>query len=364
MAVTVKTGGTFTKAAGDRPGLYVRFIEKAIAAIGVGTRAKVATVKTTFTGTAVQDTVYRITNMEQANTLFGEANTKDIQYILTGGASEVVVATQSPTAPATTVTAAEYTLALQSLETYEFHIFVAEPGTAEAHADTIDTWLKASKADGKLFVVVYADDSVEGDVDGVQTKALAVQDEYAIFVANGVKDGNGVNVGAEMYACYIAGLIAGSALDGSITFVEVPFSEVITRYRNVEVKELLAAGLVVTVMDGDQPKIEQGLTLGDTTDQEFNKIRTVRAKQAMIDDINKAVNDSYVGQITNSPDGQIAVVNAVKAYLETLANGNVVADDFTVEVDTTVPSVGADLYINIAVRFLDSIEYVYLTVTV
>jgi len=365
MAVTVKTGGTFTKAAGDRPGLYVRFIEKAIAAIGVGARAKVATVKTTFTGgTAQSGTVYRVTNMEQANALFGEANTKDIQYILVGGASEVVVAAKSPTAPAVTVTTGEYTTALQSLETYEFHIFVPEPGSADSFAATIDTWLKTSKTEGKSFVVVYADDAEEGDLDGVQTKAIAVQDEYAVFVANGVKDGEGNTVSAEMYACYIAGLIAGSALDGSITFVEVPFSEVITRYRNVEVKELLAAGLVVTVMDGDQPKIEQGLTLGDTTDQEFNKIRTVRAKQAMIDDINKAVNDSYVGQITNSPDGQIAVVNAIKAYLETLSNANVVAPDFVVEVDKTIPSIGADLYINITVRFLDSIEYVYMTVTV
>jgi hypothetical protein len=363
MAVTVKTGGVFTKNPGDRPGLYVRFIEKAIAAIGVGARAKVAIVKTKFTGEAVQDKVYKITNMEDAYKLFGEENVKDINYILLGGASEVVVATQSPATEGQPLSAAEYTEALNLLETYEFHIFVAEPGLAVENG-AVATWLQTSKGEGKSFVVVYADASVEGDVAAVKTKAQTLADEYAVFVGNGVVDGNGSQVDAELYACYIAGLIAGAALDGSITFEEVPFAETITRFRTTEVKELLAAGIVVTVMDGDTPKIEQGLTLGDRANMEFNKIRTVRAKQAMIDDINRAVNDAYVGNITNSPDGQIAVVNAVKAYLETLANGNVVAQDFTVEVDKTQASVGAELYINVAVRFLDSIEYVYMTVTV
>jgi len=363
MAVTVKTGGAFVKEAGDRPGLYVRFIEKAIAAIGVGARAKVATVKSVFSGTAVQDKVYRITNMEQAKTLFGEANVEDIQYILIGGAAEVVIATQTPAVEGQPLSTSEYTSALELLETYEFHIFVGGPGAA-TNAAAINTWLQTSKGEGKSFVAVYADNSVEGDKTATIAKAQVVADEYSVFVGNGVQDGNGDDVDAELYSCYIAGLIAGAAIDGSITFAEVPFSEVITRFRTTEVKELLAAGIIVTVMDGDSPKIEQGLTLGDRSAQEFNKIRTVRAKQAMIDDINKAVNESYVGVITNSPDGQIAVVNAVKTYLETLANANVLAADFVVEVDPTQASIGAELYINVTVRFLDSIEYVYMTVTV
>jgi hypothetical protein len=359
MAVTVQTGGAFQHADGDRPGLYVRFIKAAIAAIGIGARSKVAIVKKNFSGgTASAGQVYNVEDQATAEALFGVDNVEDIKYILSGGASEVVVATTSAT------DAAGYTATLQQLETHEFHIFVAEPGDADTHAATIDTWLKANKTDGNLFVVVYGNDSVEGTADAVVTAAAALQDEFAVFVANGVKDGEGNNVSAETYACYVAGLIAGQSIDQSITFTDVPFSDVITRYRKADLRKLLAANVVVTVMDGTQPKIEQGLTLGDTANQEFNKIRTVRAKQAMIDDIDASVNDNYIGQITNDADGQVAVVSAIKAYLTTLADANVIDPKFTVAIDKTQASLGSEVYINVAVKFLDAIEYVYLTVNV
>lgn len=359
MAVTVKTGGTFTKEPGQQPGLYVRFIKAAIAAITVGARSKVATIKSNFEGgTAEEGKIYRVTDMDTAYELFGEENAEDIKNIMIGGASEVVVGTfAAETGP-------DYTKALQKLETYEFHVFVAEPGTPDDYDSEIALWLKQSKADGRSFVVVYANATAEGDVAAIKTKAQVLKDEYAVFVANGVKDGNGTEIDAEMYATYVAGKIAGAELNASITFSDVPFSDVITRFRNIEVKELLAAGIVVTVMDGDQPKIKQGLTLGDESLMEFKKIRTVRAKQALIDDISTAVNESYIGKITNSEDGQIAVLNAIKVYLETLTSNNIVAPDFAVELDKTQASIGDEMYVNVTVRFLDSIEYIYLTVIV
>lgn len=353
MAVTVKTGGVFTKVDGQRPGLYVRFIEKAIAAIGLGARAKVATLKTIYSGTAAANQVYRITSMDQAFTLFGEANTKDIEFIFGGGASEVVVVT----APVSALPA-DIATALTVLETYEFHVFVAQPGIATLAASAF-TWMKTSRDNGKNFIGVFASTGLETVTD-VKAEALGFNDEYAVFVANGVKDNEGVVIDAELYSCYIAGLIAGTPLDGSLTYHEVPFTETVTRYRSLEIQELLAAGILVTAMDGDQPRIEQGLTMGEN---QFSKIRTVRAKQAMIDDIDKAVNDNYVGKITNSPDGQIAVINAIKTYLTTLAAGQIISPVFIVELDKIVPSVGSELYINISVKFLDSIEYVYLTIT-
>lgn len=353
MAVKVKTGGVFTKTDGQRPGLYVRFIDRAIAAISSGARSKVATVKTVFTGTAESGEVYRIRNMEQANELFGAANAKDIEMNFVGGASEVIVAVADASATKDVIDKA-----LQRLETYEFHVFVVQPGVEVMAASTF-TWLKTCKENGKSFVAVFAA-SKEDTVEVLVAESITYKDEYSVFVANGVKDNSGNEIEASLYACYIAGVVAGTALDGSLTYFEVPFPETISRFRAPEVQELLAAGALVTVMDGDQPRIEQGLTLGEG---QFNKIRTVRAKQAMIDDISKAVNDNYVGKITNNPDGQIAVVNAIKTYMDTLAAANVIAADFVVELDKTTPSVGSELYINIGVRFLDSIEYVYLTIT-
>lgn len=357
MAVTVKTGGIFTIDPGQRPGLYARFIQKAIASIGVGARSKVGMVKVNITGgTATAGQVYKVDSMDEADALFGSANTADIGMIFKGGASQVIVSTVSAAADA-----AAYNNALNLLETFEFHVFTVGYGSADVLDTAAFTWLKNCRTNGKNFIAVFADEATEGNLTTMKTKALTFDDEYSVFVGGGVKDGTGAAISADKYATFIAGLIAGTPLDGSLTYMDVPFAETITRWRSSDIKDMLAAGILVTVMDGDAPRIEQGLTLGDAP---FNKIRTVRAKQAMIDDIDRAVSDNYIGKITNNEDGQIGVVNAIKAYLETLANANVIADDFSVAIDKTVPSINADLYINLSVRFLDSIEYIYLTVTV
>jgi Phage tail sheath C-terminal domain len=356
MAVTVVNGGVFPQDPGQRPGLYVRFIEQAIATIGTGSRSKVGTLKATFEGTAVASKIYRVVSVGEAAELFGADNIKDIQDIFKGGASEVVVGTLPDQYDTIGLTAV-----LEQIETYDFHVFVVAPGMTSVEAESIYAWHKTAKTNGKNFITVYSAGSGESPINDLVTDANVFVGEESVFVANGVRDAEGKAVSPEKYAQYIAGAIAGAAIDGSLTYMDVPYTETITRFRNPDIKQLLAAGCLVTVMDGDAPRIEQGLTLGEG---KFNKIRTVKAKQAMVDDINRAVNDNYIGKITNNEDGQIAVVNAIKSYLETLAGANVVADDYVVELDKNNPSVGADLYINIAVRFLDSIEYVYLTITV
>jgi hypothetical protein len=357
MAVTVVNGGTFPQDPGQRPGLYVRFIERAIATIGTGSRSKVGTLKATFDGTAEAAKVYRVTSLGQATDLFGESNVTDITNIFKGGASEIVVYTLPDLADTVA-----YTAGLEVLETYEFHVFAVPVVATTVESEAIFAWAQTAQANGKNFITVYSMGVVEGiDAAAISTASNAFVGETSVFVGNGVKDAEGNSISPALYAQYVAGAIAGVAIDGSLTYQEVPYAEVITRFRNPDVKSLLDAGVLVTTMDGDSPRIEQGLTLGEG---KFNKIRTVKAKQAMVDDINRAVNDNYIGKITNHPDGQIAVINAIKAYLGTLASANVVADDFVVELDKESASVGADLYVNVAVKFLDSIEYVYLTITV
>jgi hypothetical protein len=363
MAVQVIAGGTFTKDDGARPGLYVRFIDAAIAAIAVGSRSKVATVKSewdTSGGTAENGKVYRIKTMKEANDLFGSAHTECIRQIINGGASEVVVAT----AVKDTLNDGEFlwadTLAL--LETYTFHVLVPSSCVADDIQPEMFTFLKSCRTFGKVFTLVLSARTAT-DAAGIVSESTTYKDEAVVFVANGVEKADGTVVTTAEYASYIAGLIAGTAIDGSLTFKIVPFANVSKRFSYVDVQTMLAAGLLVTVMDGDDVKIEQGLTLGDTSNTEFNKIRTVRAKQAIIDDISKAVDDNYVGRVSNNEDGQIAVINAVKVYLETLANANVLANDFTVELDPNFQSTGEDLYIRVGCRFIDSIEYVFLTIS-
>lgn len=354
MVTIVNGNGPWVKNEGDRPGLYARFVQAAIAAIRVGSRSKVATIKAvTGTGSAEPGNVYRITRLRDAEELFGKDNVVDIKYAIIGGASEVVVATYEND---------DYATALNNLETYTFHVFYGPVNIEAGFATDLKTWLTEMKQVGKNFVAVVADNQVEGDVEGIKTNTTTfAEDETVVYVANGVIEADGTVLEPQEYAGYIAGLIAGTGLSDAITYKTVPFAEPSYRYRPIEIRELLKAGALVTTIDGDDVLIEQGLTLGKAP---FNKIRTVRAKQAMLDDIDSTVKKSYIGRITNHEDGQIAVINGVKTYLQTLANNNVISPVFSVEKDPEYKSVGDELYLRVSVRFLDSIEYIYLTVAV
>lgn len=363
MAIQIIENGPFVKEPGQLPGLYVRFVEAAIAAIGIGARSKVGTLKfisDTPTGTAEAGKVYRLnstTAIKEAKALFGE-DYKDIEMYVRGGASEIVVVTmETPVDPAE----AGYETVLGLIEPYDFHVFCLAPGASSALRTAVKLWEDTNYANGRAFITVYADKTLEGNAEGIISAMETFKGDNSTFVSGGVYEPDGTEVDAELYACYIAGKIAGTQISGSLTYFEPPFAEPITRYRIIDRKKLIAAGAIVSTMFGDTLKIEQGLTLGDAP---FNKIRTVRAKQQLISDISEAVNDNYVGKITNNEDGQIAVLNAVKVYLETLANANVIDSKFSVELDPEFKSTGDEIYIKLGVKFLDSIEYVYLTVSV
>lgn len=362
MAIQITNGGTFNKGTGARPGLYVRFIEAAVAAIEVGSYAKVATVIAEWdvTAAAQNGKVYQVTTVAQAKELFGNDYVDNIERMFNGGAEEVVVATTN-TAPVSG-TPYDYTSTLANLETYEFHIFAAT-NDAPGINEYAFTFMKNMLAIGKLVILVlgYSVD-VEGSHTAVITEATNFAHEQTVFVANGVVKANGEEVAAPDYAAYVAGIIAGNGITGSLTYENVPYAATITRYNNAAVKAMLAAGLLVTVMDGNNVRIEQGLTMGSGAN-ELKKIRTLRAKQAIVMDIDAAVKENYIGQITNNEDGQIAIVNAIKAYLEILAGEGVIAAEPTVIVDPAFQSVGSDLYVQIGVRFLDAIEYVLITVS-
>lgn len=360
MAIIVNGNGPWTRDDGDRPGLYARFIQAAIAAIRVGARSKAATIKAipaVSTGTAEAGKVYRITRLKEAEELFGADNVEDIRLLIIGGASEVVVSAFTEADVDT-----DYSTALNNLESYEFHVFVGPNGAGEGFTTDVATWLSETKSIGKNFVTVLADDNAEGSVNAVKANITEfVNDETVVYIANGTVKADLTIVKPELYAFYIAGTIAGAGLAEAITKKTVPFAEPSYRYSVIEIKDLLKAGALVTTVDGDEVQIEQGLTLGE---KPYHKIRVVRAKQAMLDDIDRTVRRNYIGKITNSPDGQIAIINAVKKYLETLANGSVISDKFEVVLDPDYVSTGDELYLLISVRFLDSVEYVYLTTSV
>ncbi len=335
-----------------RPGLYINFRNAAIAAITGGVRGIVAMPLHTYAGTATAESVYTVENEQDAAALFGSANIGPIKLALSGGAKEVLVYTV-PASP----TVDDYIAMRQTYEAYPFNVFVFDGETPATETTTIKPWLEANIEEKKLFLYVTggsdADDAVPATGDA---RSVALNHDNIINLTVGGNVGE-VDYSSGEYAAYIAGAVAGAPINRSLTYVQVSLDDVNKRYRNSEVVAALAAGSLVLIHDGEKVKIESGITTSGL------KIRSASARIAIATDIEKTARDNYIGRVNNDEDGQAALTSAIKVYLETLEDEGVLTD-IVVTLDPSAPSVGDQVFLQVSYTERDSMERIFLTITV
>ncbi|MFT4413189.1 phage tail sheath subtilisin-like domain-containing protein [Fredinandcohnia humi] len=352
-------GGNWTPTESKvRPGLYINFVSAAVAQIQGGARGVVAIALKNYGANVSAKEFHLIESEKQAVDLFGADNIKSIKLALQGGAKEVLVYTL-PVIDGTTVTEdTAYTEAFDELDTRPFNVFVFDGEVADAAQDKALTWAIRNKSEGKHFMVVFGGNAT-ADLDPAvgNARSIRLAEEYAVNLINGVIL-NGEPLSSAQFSPYIAGLIAGTPINKSITYAQIRVDDVTKRMTNAQIKEALTKGSLVLVHDGEKVKIERGIC----TDKK--KIRTIRARQAISTDITKTAADSYIGKIDNNVDGQKALISAIKAYLERLAVANVVTNEIVVDLDPNFESIGDKVYLFIKVTEVDSMEEIYLTIQV
>jgi hypothetical protein len=338
-----------------RAGLYINFVSAAVAQITGGARGTVAIPLKTYTGTATAKNFYLVEKEKDAVDLFGDANIQSIRFALQGGAKEVLVYTM----PASPVTA-DYVDMRAAFDARPFNVFVYDGIVLASEQDATLTWVQANKADGKHFNVIFgcavaADDLTPATGDA---RSIRLADDYAVNLINGVIV-SGVAKNSAEYAPFVAGLIAGAALNRSVTYSVAPVDDVTRRMTNAEIKLSLSKGSFILVHDGEKVKVERGISTS------LAKIRKVRAEMAIAVDITKTGADFYIGKLDNNSDGQKALIGSISAYLERLADSNVlVRESIAVGLDPNFQSVGDQVYLLISFVEVDSMEEIFLTISV
>lgn len=347
------TGGTWNPASlPTRPGLYINFKDAALAQIAGGTLGIVAIPLKTYGAGATAKNVYTVTNETEATALFGATNIQSILFALQGGAKEVLVYAM----PATPTTI-DYDDMRAELDARKFDVFVFDDEADATQRDATKTWCATNRTEGKHFACVFGGTSVEdADPTTGDLRSTTLNDDYVINLINGVVI-NEVSYDSSAYAPYIAGLIAGTSVNKSITYTVLPVDDVTKRMTNAQIKTSLTNGSLVLVHDGEKVRIEQGLTTA------VGKIRKMRAEQAIATDVPRLAADNYIGKVDNNSDGQAALISAVKLYLETLRTNNVLTGEINVGLDTQYQSVGDSVYLAIEVTEQDSMERIFLTIT-
>lgn len=335
-----------------RPGIYINFKEAAAAQITGGARGTVAIPLLAYGSTATAKTFYTIESESAAVDQFGLANVQSILLALQGGAKEVLVYTM-PSSP----TAEDYIDMREAFEARPFNVFVFDGEYNVTEQAATKTWVANNRADGKHFVVVIGgDETTDADPTAGNARSTLNKDDYIVNVINGGVIGTATYTSSE-YAPYVAGLIAGTPINRSITYATLPLDDVTKRMTNSQVVAALAAGSLVFTNDGEKVKIEQGLTTSG------KKIRSIRARQAIATDIARTAADNYIGKLDNNADGQVTLMVAIKAYLETLEIENVLTTP-VVALDPERPSVGDSVFLTISYGEVDSIERIFLTINI
>ncbi len=199
-----------------------------------------------------------------------------------------------------------------------------------------------------------------------KTHATAFNDEKIVYVYNGWKDASGNSYEGYMAAARIAGMIAASASNESLTHRSVSGAvSLIDTLTNTDIIAAIKAGcLVISRSKTGLIMIEKAInTLVSATgdkDAGWKKIRRVKTRFELMNRIEINV-EPLVGAVNNDPDGRAAIIAAGQTVLDAMvAEGKILAGA-TFALDENYQPTGDSAWFIIQADDIDSFEIGYLT---
>ncbi|MBR3552985.1 MAG: phage tail sheath subtilisin-like domain-containing protein [Clostridia bacterium] len=246
--------------------------------------------------------------------------------------------------------------------------------TDELTSDVKD-WIIAQKASHNMIKAVLPN--------------TAANSEWIInYTTEGVKVGTDTFT-AEQFAPRIAGIICGTALSHSVTYVAVPEATDCTRLTSAQMDAAVSAGQLFCFFDGEKVKLSRGVNSLTTTTTDkgaaFQKIKHVEVMNLIETDLRRLCQDYYIGKYPNSYDSRCLLLSAIESYLEgyvmdgMLSMADVAFDLKAIKSAMTAVGIdagdmsddeilqndfGTGAYYAISLRLLDAIEDITINLTV
>lgn len=256
------------------------------------------------------------------------------------------------------VSSTDYANFLTAIEPYQFDILVYD-GTDTATIQAIAQFVeRISNNVGQKCQAVMAGET-----------AANCNSEFVIAVNNGVRLDDGTELTAQQATWWVGGAEAGALYYQSLTYAQYPNA--------VEANpKLTDARAETAVQDGYLCFIDNFGTVKVCTDinslttftvdkgQEFSKNRLMRVLMQFCNDVYEHFSNYFIGKVDNNDSGR----NLLKAWIVEYLNGmqanngiqNFTAEDVTVSAGNSVDSV----VIDVELQPVDSVEKIYMTVTV
>ena len=191
----------------------------------------------------------------------------------------------------------------------------------DSQTQKITDWVKAQREAHNRVKAVLPE--TEADTEGIVNYATKTV----------TADGNSYT--AETFCSRIAGLIAGTGSDQSVTFAVLDDVTACEDLDRKSVEAAIDAGKFVLFDDGEKIKVGRGVTsLTTLTGKQspWKKIRVVETMDMINNDIVELAEDNYIGKYQNTYSNKCLLLSAIKTYMdEILVNGLI--EDYSIEFD-------------------------------
>jgi hypothetical protein len=204
--------------------------------------------------------------------------------------------------------AADYSDAQHYLETIIWD-YIAVPEIADDATTNFATWIKGLR-DTKNIKVKAVLPNCAGDHEGV------------INYTNESNKQENKEYTAKQYCARIAGLLAGTPLNSSATYAQLPELVDCDHLTKEEADEAVDTGKLILINDGRKVKIGRAVnslvTLPEGKGRSYKKIKVIDIMDQEYRDIKETIEDRYTGKVENDYDHKTLLINAIADYFSEL----------------------------------------------
>lgn len=302
------------------PDIVIEFSKKAVTAIKTGTLGVVGliVVDDKNAGAMVLKSANDIPTGDKA---FNKIITDFIKNTFLGTPSKVIVYSIS--------SKDNMTEALNFFSTQKVNYIACHPNTAtygdiSVMAEQLVAWVKDIRANTSRRPVVIAYNMPSPDDRAIINFQILNTNTVGDAGEDPTKDVyvNGKVIEPCCYTSRIAGLLAGLDLKVSATYKPLDEITAIPVATEEEVDEAVNAGKLVLYNNGEKIVIARGVnsltTVTEDDTEDLKKIKISAIQDLIETDIYSTINNSYIGNYSNSYDNKCLLITAIKGYLRGL----------------------------------------------
>lgn len=255
-----------------------------------------------------------------------------------------------------TIEVTDYATFLEAIEPYRFDVLVYDG----AESTVIQAF---------SHFVKRMNENVGQKCQAVMSAAHTENSEYVISIDNGVKLSDGTVLTAGQATWWLGGAEAGALYNDSLTYAQYPGAiEAAPKLSDAAITVAIQQGKIVFIDTFETVKVCTDIntltTFTADKGQEFSKNRVMRVLNQFCNDVYEQFSRYYIGKTDNTETGRNLLKGWVIGYLNEIQanNGirNFTADDVEVMAGNNIDSV----LINVYLQPVDSIEKIYMSVTV